>query len=112
MSSSPKRLPRGSVAPCVVTFDANHDTSEPVGLRWVPADVTGVSINVKRPDGATAVWGASVYETRTNGITALHVLAAGEVNISGKYEAELIVSFAGGSLKSFKDYIQVVDSVT
>lgn len=110
--SLPKRIPRGSVAPCVVTFDATHDTSEPAALRWDPLDVTGVSINVKRPDGSTAVWAATVTETRTDGITAMHTLAAGDLDTAGKYELELILSFAAGSLKSFKDYIQVIDSVT
>lgn len=69
-----KRLPRGSVSPCVVTFDANHDTSEPVGLRWDPLDVTAVSINVRRPDGATDTWSASISATTTSSLTALHVL--------------------------------------
>lgn len=107
-----KRLPRGSVSPCVVTFDANHDTSEPVGLRWDPLDVTAVSINVRRPDGATDTWSASISETRTNGLTAIHVLASGDVDVTGRYDCELVLTFAGGSLKSFVDSIQVIESLT
>lgn len=51
-----KRLPRGSVSPCVVTFNANHDTSEPVGLRWDPLDATAASLaaaSAAAPSGAT-----------------------------------------------------------
>lgn len=112
MSGTPKRIPRGSVSPCVVTFDATHDPAEPVGLRWDPTAVTGVSLNVRRPDGGTAVWAATVTETRANGITALHVLTAGEVDIAGRYDVELVLAFAGGSLKSFIDSIQVIESIT
>lgn len=107
-----KRLPRGSVSPCVVTFDANHDTSEPVGLRWDPLDVTAVSINVRRPDGATDTWSASISATTTSSLTALHVLEAGDVDVAGRYDCELVLTFAGGSLKSFVDSIQVIESLT
>ena len=107
-----KRLPRGSVSPCVVTFDATHDPAEPAALRWDPTAVTGVSINVRRPDGATRAWAATVTETRANGITARHVLAAGDLDVVGRYDCELVLTFAGGSLKSFVDSIQVIDSIT
>lgn len=107
-----KRLPKNSVSPCVVTFDANHDTSEPVALRWPPAAVTGVSINVRRPDGATSVWAATVTEVRSDGITARHALASGDVDIAGRYDCELVLTFASGTLKSFIDTIQVIDTIT
>lgn len=111
MSGPLKRIPRGSVG-ASVTFDATHDPAEPVGLRWDPTAVVGAAINVRRPDGGTAVWSASVIETRANGITALHALADGEVDIVGRYDAEIVLSFAGRDLKSFIDSFQVTESLT
>lgn len=58
--------------------------------------VTGVSIDVRKPDGTAAIWTATLQQVTTTSATAAHAFDPADLDVAGVWKLAPLLAVAGG----------------